>query len=330
MRRLRDSTLAAANTELPAAIAAVKDGAEVESVRLAPIGIDTDEEIGELARAVDSMNTEALRLAGEQAHLRKQVNVMFETLARRNKTLVEQQLSLIDSLEYQEKDPARLQSLFSLDHLATRMRRTGESLLVLAGTRPITRTSPTPLSDVLHGAVSQVESYQRVRIGSTPHGYLLGSAVDDVVHLIAELVDNALRASPPNSSVRVEFSPAVGGGLLLDIADVGIGIPRDALDKINSRLTDGDGVDVNAPRQMGLFVVGRLAARNGLSVRLRPTFDSQTNPGVTSSVYFPATLLAEVHDATPTALIERPRRLPQWMRPRRSAYRPVNDARSPH
>ncbi|TCN48221.1 signal transduction histidine kinase [Rhodococcus sp. SMB37] len=312
MRRLRDSTLAAANTELPAAIAAVKDGAEVESVRLAPIGIDTDEEIGELARAVDSMNTEALRLAGEQAHLRKQVNVMFETLARRNKTLVEQQLSLIDSLEYQEKDPARLQSLFSLDHLATRMRRTGESLLVLAGTRPITRTSPTPLSDVLHGAVSQVESYQRVRIGSTPHGYLLGSAVDDVVHLIAELVDNALRASPPNSSVRVEFSPAVGGGLLLDIADVGIGIPRDALDKINSRLTDGDGVDVNAPRQMGLFVVGRLAARNGLSVRLRPTFDSQTNPGVTSSVYFPATLLAEVHDATPTALIERPRRLPQW------------------
>ncbi|NLU63754.1 sensor histidine kinase [Rhodococcus sp. HNM0563] len=312
MRRLRDSTLAAANTELPAAIAAVKDGAEVESVRLAPIGIDTDEEIGELARAVDSMNTEALRLAGEQAHLRKQVNVMFETLARRNKTLVEQQLSLIDSLEYQEKDPARLQSLFSLDHLATRMRRTGESLLVLAGTRPITRTSPTPLSDVLHGAVSQVESYQRVRIGSTPHGYLLGSAVDDVVHLIAELVDNALRASPPNSSVRVEFSPAVGGGLLLDIADVGIGIPRDALDKINSRLTDGDGVDVNAPRQMGLFVVGRLAARNGLSVRLRPTFDSQTNPGVTSSVYFPATLLADVHDATPTALIERPRRLPQW------------------
>lgn len=312
MRRLRDSTLAAANTELPAAIAAVKDGAEVESVRLAPIGIDTDEEIGELARAVDSMNTEALRLAGEQAHLRKQVNVMFETLAQRNKTLVEQQLSLIDSLEYQEKDPARLQSLFSLDHLATRMRRTGESLLVLAGTRPITRTSPTPLSDVLHGAVSQVESYQRVRIGSTPHGYLLGSAVDDVVHLIAELVDNALRASPPNSSVRVEFSPAVGGGLLLDIADVGIGIPRDALDKINSRLTDGDGVDVNAPRQMGLFVVGRLAARNGLSVRLRPTFDSQTNPGVTSSVYFPATLLAEVHDATPTALIERPRRLPQW------------------
>lgn len=312
MRRLRDSTLAAANTELPAAIAAVKDGAEVESVRLAPIGIDTDEEIGELARAVDSMNTEALRLAGEQAHLRKQVNVMFETLARRNKTLVEQQLSLIDSLEYQEKDPARLQSLFSLDHLATRMRRTGESLLVLAGTRPITRTSPTPLSDVLHGAVSQVESYQRVRIGSTPHGYLLGSAVDDVVHLIAELVDNALRASPPNSSVRVEFSPAVGGGLLLDIADVGIGIPRDALDKINSRLTEGDGVDVNAPRQMGLFVVGRLAARNGLSVRLRPTFDSQTNPGVTSSVYFPATLLAEVHDATPTALIERPRRLPQW------------------
>lgn len=114
----------------------MKDGADVNHVQLAPIGVDTDEEIGEVARAVDSMKGQSLRLAGEQAHLRQQVNVMFETLARRNKTLVEQQLSLIDSLEYQEKDPARLQSLFSLDHLATRMRRTGESLLVLAAPAP--------------------------------------------------------------------------------------------------------------------------------------------------------------------------------------------------
>ncbi|MEE2058008.1 sensor histidine kinase [Rhodococcus artemisiae] len=309
MRRLRDSTLAAANIELPAAIAAVKDGAEVGSVSLAPIGIDTDEEIGELARAVDSMNTEALRLAGEQAHLRKQVNVMFETLARRNKTLVEQQLSLIDSLEYQEKDPVRLQSLFSLDHLAARMRRTGESLLVLAGTRPRTRTSPAPLADVLRGAVSQVENYQRVQIGRTPHGYLLGIAIDDVVHMIAELVDNALRASPPNSAVRLEFASAEGGGLLLEIADVGIGIPREALDQINTRLSDGDEADVNAPRQMGLFVVGRLAARNGMNVRLRPTFDSDTNAGVTAAIYFPSHMLAEIQAPTTTAITERPRRL---------------------
>ncbi|MFD6896651.1 sensor histidine kinase [Rhodococcus sp. NPDC060086] len=309
LRRLRKETLAAADTELPAAIAAVKEGASVDSVQLAPIGIDTDEEIGQVSRAVDSMKNEALRLAGEQAHLRQQVNVMFETLARRNKTLVEQQLSLIDSLEYQEKDPVRLQSLFSLDHLAARMRRTGESLLVLAGTRPRTRTSPAPLTDVLRGAVSQVENYQRVHIGRTPHGYLLGIAIDDVVHMIAELVDNALRASPPNSSVRLEFTSAEGGGLLLEIADVGIGIPRDALDEINTRLSDGDEADVNAPRQMGLFVVGRLAARNGMNVRLRPTFDSDTNAGVTASIYFPARLLAEIQASSPTAITERPRRL---------------------
>ena len=309
LRRLRKETLAAAETELPNAIAAVKDGADVESVRLAPIGIETTEEIGQVSRAVDSMKNEALRLAGEQAHLRQQVNVMFETLARRNKTLVEQQLSLIDSLEYQEKDPARLQSLFSLDHLAARMRRTGESLLVLAGTRPRTRTSPAPLTDVLRGAVSQVENYQRVHIGRTPHGYLVGKAVDDVVHMVAELVDNALRASPPNSPVRLEFASAEGGGLLLEIADVGIGIPRDALEQINLRLSAWDEADVNAPRQMGLFVVGRLAARNGMNVRLRPTFDSDTNAGVTASVYFPSSLLAEIQAPSTTAITERPRRL---------------------
>lgn len=307
--RLRDNTLAAANTELPAAIAAVKDGADIETVRLAPVGTDTDEEIGELSRAVDSMNAQALRLAGEQAHLRKQVNVMLETLARRNKTLVEQQLSLIESLEYEEKDPARLQSMFALDHLATRMRRTGESLLVLAGTRPRTRSGPAPLADVLRGAVSQVENYQRVQIGNTPHGYLVGKAVNDVVHLVAELVDNALRASPPTSPVRFEFSSAVEGGLLLDIADRGIGIPRDAMEEINIRLAAGENADVDAPRQLGLFVIGRLAARNGMSVRLRPTFDTETNAGVTASVYFPAALLSEVHTVQPTMMTERPRRL---------------------
>lgn len=309
MRRLRDGVLSAANHQLPAAITAVKDGADVTTVELAPIDVTTDEEFGELARAVDSMNSGALRLAGEQAHLRQQVSTMLETLARRNKTLVEQQLSLIDSLEYEEKDPVRLQSLFALDHLAARMRRTGDSLLVLSGTRPRTRSAPAPLGDVLRGAVSQVENYQRVRIGSTPQGYLVGSAVADVVHMLAELVDNALRASPPNSTVTFEFSPAVGGGLLLEIADSGIGTAPEILNEINSRLAAGDSAEIHAPRQMGLFVVGRLAARNGISVRLRPTFDSETNSGITASIYFPGSLLTDVQQSTPEAMTERPRRL---------------------
>lgn len=309
IRRLRDGTLSAARHELPAAIAAIKDGADVSSVALAPIDVHTDEEIGELARAVDSVNSEALHLAGEQAHLRQQVAVMLETLARRNKTLVEQQLSLIDSLEYDEKDPARLQSLYALDHLAARMRRTGDSLLVLAGTRSRTRGAPAPLGDVLRGAVSQVENYQRVRIGHIPHGSLVGAAVTDVVHLVAELVDNALRASPPDSGVTFTFSPAVDNGLLLEISDCGIGVPPATLDSINSRLTAGDNAQISAPRQMGLFVVGRLAARNGISVHLRPTFDSGTNAGITASLYFPASLLDGVHYSAPEFTMDRPRRL---------------------
>lgn len=319
MRRLRDGVLGAANHELPAAIAAVKDGADVTTVELAPIDVTTDEEFGELARAVDSMNSGALRLAGEQAHLRQQVSTMLETLARRNKTLVEQQLSLIDSLEYEEKDPVRLQSLFALDHLAARMRRTGDSLLVLSGTRPRTRSAPAPLGDVLRGAVSQVENYQRVRIGNAPQGYLVGSAVADVVHLLAELVDNALRASPPNSTVTFEFSPAVGGGLLLEIADSGIGTAPEILNEINARLAAGDSAEIHAPRQMGLFVVGRLAARNGISVRLRPTFDSETNAGITASIYFPPALLTDVQQSIPEVMTERPRRLRSPEEPARHA-----------
>lgn len=311
LRRLRDSTLASAHDELPAAIAAIKDGADIDTVRLAPIDLHTTEEIGELARAVDSMNSEAIRLAGEQAHLRRQVATMLETLARRHKTLVEQQLSLIESLEYREKDPLRLQSLFSLDHLAARILRTGDSLLVLAGSRSRVRTAPTPLNDILRGAVSQVENYQRVRIGRTPSGYLVGVAVSDVVHLLAELVDNALRASPPTSPVTFEFSTAVGGGLLLEIADSGIGVPPETLDDINNHLAAGNDAEFFAPRQMGLYVVGRLAARNGMSVRLRPTFDSDTNAGITVSVYFPPPLLVDVGYAVPEQMMERPRRLPR-------------------
>ncbi|MFZ2529869.1 MAG: ATP-binding protein [Rhodococcus sp. (in: high G+C Gram-positive bacteria)] len=292
LRRLRDDTLRAAEHDLPGALTEIRDGADIDAVTLPPVGVHTREEVGQVARAVDTMKFEALRLAGEQSRLRRQVNEMLETLARRNKTLVEQQLSLIDSLELDEKDPARLQSLFALDHLAARMRRTGDSLLVLAGTRQrLGRLPDTPLSDVLRGATSQVENYERVHIGSVPPGNLVGSAVVDVVHLVAELLDNALRASPPNSAVKFGFSGAVDGGMLLEIADQGIGIPAEDLADINVRLASGNDSPTDATRHMGLFVVGRLAARHGITVRLRPTFTSGTNGGITASVYIPTKLL---------------------------------------
>ncbi len=310
LRRLRDDTLRAAEHDLPEAIAGIRDGVDIETVDLPPVGVHTREEVGQVARAVDSMKSEALRLAGEQAQLRRQVNEMLETLARRNKTLVEQQLSLIESLEFEEKDPNRLHSLFTLDHLAARMRRTGDSLLVLAGTRQrLGRMPDTPLGDVLRGAASQVENYERVHIGSVPAGNLVGSAVADVVHLVAELLDNALRASPPNSTVRFVFSGAVDGGMLLEIADQGIGIPPDDLAEINARLASSSEHATGATRRMGLFVVGRLAERHGITVRLRPTFDSATNGGITASVYLPTKILSGTSHFVDPYHVE-PRRLP--------------------
>lgn len=312
LRRLRNDTLLAAEQSLPGAIAAIKDGAEIDSVTLPPVRVHSKEEIGEVARAVDAMNEGALRLAGEQAQLRRQVNEMLETLARRNKTLVEQQLSLIDSLEHEERDPTRLQNLFALDHLAARMRRTGDSLLVLAGTRQrMGRIPDTPLGDVLRAAVSQVENYQRVNVGNAPEGSLVGTAVTDVVHMVAELLDNALRASPPESTVAFAFSRAVDGGLLLEIADRGIGIPADELAEINERLATDSEAGSGAARRMGLFVVARLADRHGITVRLRPTFDSATNSGVTASLYLPLRLLKGTGNSQSDPFqIDRPRRLP--------------------
>ncbi|WP_064062519.1 sensor histidine kinase [Rhodococcus gordoniae] len=323
LRRLRDDTLRTAEQDLPAALAAIKDGAEIESVTLDPVRVRTREEIGEVARAVDNMKEGALRLAGEQAQLRRQVNEMLETLARRNKTLVEQQLALIDSLEHEERDPMRLQNLFALDHLAARMRRTGDSLLVLAGTRQrLGRVPDTRLVDVLRASVSQVENYQRVNIGNAPEGSLVGSAVTDVVHMIAELLDNALRASPPESNVAFAFSRAVDGGLLLEIADRGIGIPADELLEINMRLGSAGEAGSGAARRMGLFVVARLADRHNITVRLRPTFDSTSDAGITASIYLPTSLLKGTgRNYDDPYRIDRPRRLPDPTPERTEQYR---------
>ncbi|QQM53223.1 ATP-binding protein [Rhodococcus pyridinivorans] len=292
IRRLRYGTLKVARQELPEAIDRIKVGDNIEDIEFTRVPVHTTEEIGQLARAVDDMHGQALRLAGEQAHLRLQISDMFETLARRSKSLVEQQLGLIERLEYEEKDPARLESLFRLDHLAARMRRNGDNLLILSGTR--TRrghSAPVQLGDILRAAMSEVEDYQRVQIGSTPDGALSGAVATDIVHLLAELVDNSLRASPPDSNVTFSFARAVDGGLLVEIADRGIGIPADELESINQRLAKGGEVGPDTARHMGLFVVSRLAERHGLTVRLRPTFDTARNPGITASVHIPDVLL---------------------------------------
>ncbi|WP_170312823.1 sensor histidine kinase [Prescottella subtropica] len=292
IRRLRLGALQVAREDLPDAIDRVLDGDRDAVTHFEPVPVYTTEEIGQLARAVDDIHGQALRLAGDQAALRLQIGDMFETLARRSKSLVDQQLGLIENLEFEEKDPSRLESLFRLDHLAARMRRNGDNLLILSGHRVHrTQSAPVQLGDTVRAAMSEVEDYRRVQVGSTPNGALSGTVAADVVHLVAELLDNALRASPPDSSVRISFARAVDGGVLVEITDHGIGIPREHLATVNERLAAGGEVGPETARHMGLFVVSRLAARHGLIVRLRRTHDTPSNPGITASVHIPDTLL---------------------------------------
>ncbi|MFD6401455.1 ATP-binding protein [Nocardia sp. NPDC060249] len=291
VRRLRRDALEVAHVKLPDELAVVRSGGATPEIM--PVGVHSTDEIGQLARAVDEIHEQALNLAGDQARLRLQIGNMFETLSRRSQSLVEQQLALIEELEHDEDNPSRLQTLFRLDHLATRMRRNGDNLLVLAGT--VLRRGhlpPVPLSDMLWSAVSQVEDYQRVEIGNVPDGVVAGESAVDIEHLLAELIDNALRYSPPSTSVAVIVGRAVDSGYLIEITDRGLGMSADDLQTTNDRLASGGEVTIETARRMGLFVVGRLAKRHTITVSLRRTSGAAPQPGITASVHLPSALVA--------------------------------------
>ncbi|OBH09057.1 sensor histidine kinase [Mycobacterium sp. E1747] len=293
LRVLRDGALKVAHTDLEEEIARVKGGAEPTPE---PLPVYTTEEIGQVAHAVDELHTQALLLAGDEARLRLLVNDMFETMSRRSRSLVDQQLSLIDQLERNEEDPDRLDSLFRLDHLAARLRRNSANLLVLAGAQLARdQRDPVPLSTVLGAAVSEVEDYRRVEIAGLPeNSTLIGAAAGGAIHLFAELIDNALRYSPPATPVRV--SAARGGadpqgGVVVRIADSGLGM-NDADRRIaNMRLQAGGEVSPDNARHMGLFVVGRIAARHGIRVGLRGPAPGEAGSGTTAEIYLPPTIL---------------------------------------
>jgi signal transduction histidine kinase len=288
IRAVRQGALDIARHKLPAAVARIRDGEEPELAQ--PIPVHTTEEMGQLDRAVDDLHSQALSLAGEQARLRVQVNSMFETLSRRSTSLVDQQLSLIERLERDEQDPKRLQSLFRLDHLAARMRRNSDSLLVLAGTSTRRGLSGSvSIADIVRAAVSEVENYQRIDIGDTSDDHVLGSVGSDLIHLLAELVDNALAYSPPTTRVSIRGARTSHGGLLVEVTDRGLGMPPDELAALNERLATGGEVTVDTARRMGLFVVGSLAQRHGVLVRLRRNAEERS--GITVSVQLPAALL---------------------------------------
>jgi signal transduction histidine kinase len=305
LRVLRDGALQVAHEDLEREIARVRAGDE-RPPELLPVY--TTEEVGQVAHAVDELHTQALLLAGDEARLRGLVNDMFETMARRNRSLVDQQLSLIDRLERNEEDPDRLESLFRLDHLAARMRRNAANLLVLAGAQ-VSRDQrgPVPLSTAINAAASEVEDYRRVETLMVPDCTISGAAVGDVVHLLAELIDNALRYSPPASSVRVSAVRRNDGGVLLQVIDSGLGMTDGDRRVANIRLRAGSEATPENARHMGLFVVGRLADRHGMRARLRSSVIDEEGPGTTAEVYLPPTLFVDgATDGRPAARASAP------------------------
>ncbi|MFI5627893.1 nitrate- and nitrite sensing domain-containing protein [Streptomyces sp. NPDC051664] len=286
MRQLRTAAFSIAEQRLPMLVDQLSrtEPGRVDT-RVQPIPITTRDEIGEVARAFDQVHREAVRLAAEQAMLRGNVNAIFTNLSRRNQSLIEGQLTLITDLENNEADPDQLESLFRLDHLATRMRRNGENLLVLAGEEPGRRwNQPVPLVDVLRAASSEVESYERIELSGVPETEIHGQAVTDLVHLLAELLENATTFSSPQTKVRVTATRLPDSRVMVEIHDKGIGLTAEDFADINHKLANPPTVDAAVSQRMGLFVVGRLADRHGIRVQLRP---SGEQAGTTSLVMLP-------------------------------------------
>lgn len=286
MRRLRGAAFDIAETRLPALVDQLSrtDPGRVDTA-VAPIPIATRDEIGEVARAFDQVHREAVRLAAEQALLRGNVNAIFTNLSLRNQGLIQRQLELITDLENNEADPDQLENLFKMDHLATRMRRNGENLLVLAGEEPARQwNQAVPLVDVLRAAASEVEAYDRIELVGIPDTDIHGSAVSDLVHLLAELLENATTFSSPQTRVRVTATRLPDGRVMIEIHDKGIGLTAEDFADINHKLANPPTVDVEIAKRMGLFVVGRLSDRHGIRVQLRP---SGEQAGTTSLVMLP-------------------------------------------
>jgi len=273
MRELRTAALEVAGDRLPALVEQLSrtEPARVDT-RVGAIPIDSRDEIGEVARAFDQVHREAVRLAAEQALLRGNVSAIFTNLSRRNTDMIERQLGLISELEQREPEPEQLENLFRLDHLATRMRRNDENLLVLAGAEPGRRWhEPVPLVDILRAASSEVEQYERISLSGVPDSEIHGRVVGDLVHLLAELLENATTFSSPQTHVRVEATRLPDGRVMIEIHDRGIGLTPEDFADLNRKLADPPTVDAAVSRRMGLYVVGRLANRHGIRVQLRPS-----------------------------------------------------------
>ncbi|MEU9399745.1 sensor histidine kinase [Streptomyces sp. NPDC048242] len=284
---LRNDALEIARRKLPAAMRKLRAGEEIDIRVEAPGGPPAEDETGQVAEALTTVHRAALRAAMERAELASGISGVFVNLARRSQVLVHRQLSLLDSMERRSDDPDELSDLFRLDHLTTRMRRHAESLIILSGAAPGRAwRMPVSLTNVVRAAVSEVEDYARVEVRQLPAASVVGAAVADLTHLLAELVENAAQFSPPHTRVRVSGEP-VGNGYVLEVEDRGLGMGPDVLADANRRIEQSEALDLFDTDRLGLFVVSRLASRHGIKVHLR------TSPygGTTAVVLLPTALV---------------------------------------
>ncbi len=264
-----------------------------------PIDVDSSDELGEVGRAFNQMRSEMLRLAANEAALRGRLDAMFVNLSHRSQSLVERQIRLIDHLEQGELDSERLANLLKMNRIASRMHRNSQNLLVLAGHEiPSDWNQPIALVNVVRAAVSEVEDYERVSLTAQPDIAVRGPAVNDVVHLLAELIENATSFSAGDMQVDISGRVLTSGGILIDITDRGVGMAPKELAQANWRLEHPPTADINVPKWMGMFVVARLAARHGIRVRLQQADFG----GLTALTWLPGELLTDQGAVPPSRL----------------------------
>ncbi|SDH17812.1 Signal transduction histidine kinase [Lentzea fradiae] len=270
---LREDTLRLAQERLPQIVARLRGGEQVEVHRdMPPLDYGNDE-IGQVADAFNTAQYTAVAAAVKESRARQGVNRVFLDIAHRNQGLVHRQIKILDRLERQEENPEQLEAFFQLDHLATRARRNAENLIILAGEQPGRQwRKPVRLSDVIRSAVAETEQYVRVKVNPAPDRALVGVAVADTIHLLAELVDNATAFSSPRSEVVIHSADAVPHGIVIEIEDHGLGLTQEERLQANAKLSNPPDFETMAFRgesRLGLFVVARLAARRGIKVELR-------------------------------------------------------------
>ncbi|MGW5643495.1 sensor histidine kinase [Saccharopolyspora sp. NPDC003752] len=284
---LRDSALELANRRLPQAMRRLRAGEKIDIDADVPVVAGGEGEIGQVGDALNAVQRSALQAAAERAELLTGVSGVFVNLARRNQALVHRQLGILDGMERRTEDPAALEDLFRVDHLATRMRRHAEGLIIMSGAAPGRAwRQPVPLMDLVRSAVSEVEDYARVEVRRMPGLSVLGSSVSDVTHLFAELVENATTFSPPDSTVLVHGEP-VGTGFVVEIEDRGLGMSPERLAEANRLIAEAHRLELFESDRLGLYLVSRLANRQGITVSLRRS----PYGGTTAVVLLPMSIL---------------------------------------